>query len=283
MDKINIGSDIKLTVRLNTSYLAPLNIHSVQAYLINTSVKSDLEGQIKAAYDEYNLAMAEKADKIRYISRFPMEPYFKDYMSNCYNIGQCGHPHYYARHCHCVPMYCGFCAYPHTFDGFRNHLWAHYDMDPLRQKIKRAEDLYHRTEQFLQYRALVEQTADPAIINVYFPGSDQIKTGVYKLLLVVKVYQPGYSNFTDFKTITISYDGVFELVTEGGGDTNITIGVVPTEGYTGGGQYGTSGDKYVVQGDYNGSGYIQLTLNDGSQLRSPIDVTSETEWHDVWN
>lgn len=211
-----------------------------------------------------------------------MEPYFKDYVSNCYNIGCCGHPHYFARHCHCVPMYCGFGVYPHTFDGFRNHLWAHYDMDPLREKIRRAEDLYHRSEQFLQYQALVEETQDPSTINVYFPGSNQIKTGIYKLVLVIKVYQPGYSKFTDFKTITVSYDNAFELVTEGGGDAVITIGVVPTDGNTGGGsgQYGS--DKYVTEGSYSGDGFIQLKLNDGSSLKDPIDVTSETEWHDDW-
>ena len=279
MDKINIGSDIRLTVHLTTKYFAPLNIHSVQAYLVNASVKSDLENQIKAAYNEYNNALEEKANRISFISRFPMEPHFCGYESSPYDICQCGYPHYHARPRCCRPAYCGFGVYPHTFDGFRNHLWAHYDMDPLRDRIKRAEELYHKNEQFLQYQAFVEETSNPSTINVYFPGSDQLKPGIYKLILVAKVYQPGYSKFSDFKTITVSYDNVFELVTEGGSDAEITVGVVPTNGYSGDGQQYEGQDLHVIGGEYDNNGHINLVLNNNTQV-PPISIESETEWHE---
>lgn len=278
MDKINIGSDIRLTVHLSTKYFAPLNVHSVQAYLVNTSVKSDLENQIKAAYDEYNDAVINKAEKIQFISRFPVEPYFKGFSSSPYDICQCGYPHYHAHpHC-CRPAYCGFGVYPHTFDGFRNHLWAHYDTDPLIAKIKYAEELYQKKEQFLKYQAFVEETSSNSTILVHFPGKDQVELGVYKLIIVAQVYQPGYSKFSKLKTVTIDFNNVFELVESGGGDTTIVVGIAPTESTSGDGQ-SSYFDTYAVSGEYNGSGLIDIKLNTGFSLPGgPIDISSETEW-----
>ena len=85
-----------------------------------------------------------------------MEPHINEYRSTRYDVCQCGYPHYHTHPRYCRPVYCGFGVHPHTFDGFRNHLWAHYDLKPLADNIKCAEDIYHKNEHFLQYQALVE-------------------------------------------------------------------------------------------------------------------------------
>ena len=152
-------------------------------------------------------------------------------------------------------------------------------MDPLRDRIKRAEELYHKNEQFLQYQAFVGNTSNSSTIYVYYPWQDQLKPGIYKLVLVAKVYQPGYYIFSDFKTITVSYDNVFELVTEGGSDAEITVGVVPTNGYSGDGQQYEGQDLHVIGGEYDNNGHINLVLNNNTQV-PPISIESETEWHE---
>lgn len=276
--KINIGSDIKLSVFLSNG-IDPLNIHSVQAYLINTSVKSDLENQIKQAYSEYDNAVENKKDKIQFISRFPMEPHFNNYASTHYDICQCGCPHYYATPRCYRPVYCGFGVHPHTFDGFKNHLWAHYDMDPLMCNIKKAEDVYHKNERFLQYQARVESTGYADKIMVYFPGKDQLTVGIYKLIIVAQVYQPGYSNCSQFKTVVADYDDVFELVYTGGGDAQLNVGVVPT--YSNSGEDGQHGlDLHVKDGVFDlDKNQLTLILNSNNPI-DPIDTSAETGWWD---
>lgn len=280
VNKVNIGSDIKLTVHLNTKYLAPLNIHSVQAYLVNTTIKSELEKQIRIAKSEYSNALADKADNIQFISRFPKEPHFKGYISSHYDICQCGYPHYHSCPCHHRPVYPGFGVHPHTFDGFRNHLWAHYDLCPLIDKIKLAEEQYDKSKEFLSYQALVEETANANTILVYFPGEKQLDLGVYKLILVAKVYQPGYSKFTKLKTIVVDYDNAFELVESGGGDANIQVGVAPTDSAMTDGQQYTITDRFIEAGEYDDEGHINIKYNDQTYAQMPINIESETEWWD---
>jgi hypothetical protein len=61
---------------------------------------------------------------------------------------------------------------------------------------------------------------------VAFPAEHQLYTGVYKLVIVAKVYAPGFNKY-NLKTVTIDVPDVFELVstTEEGSDTGFYINV----------------------------------------------------------
>ena len=67
---------------------------------------------------------------------------------------------------------------------------------------------------------------------MFFPANAQLYTGKYKLVLVVKLYEPGYCK-NHFRTVTVDYNDVFELVDamdfEGeGGEFTINIGSTTT-------------------------------------------------------
>jgi hypothetical protein len=59
-----------------------------------------------------------------------------------------------------------------------------------------------------------------------FPAEHQLHTGVYSLIIVAKVYAPGY-NSQNLRTITVDVPNVFELVktSSEGIDTDIYIDV----------------------------------------------------------
>lgn len=286
MDKIRIGNDIRLNVGLNTSALDPININSIQVFLINTTLQSDLEARIKQACDVYNAAAEDKS--IKYISRYPIEPVTGCYHSDKYNICHSGCPTYHVRPFCPKPPYCGFGVYPHSFDGFTNHLWAIDDLTRFKNEIIDAKNAYKEFEHLIQYRAIAESTANSNVIAVYFPAADQKELGVYKLVVVAKVYAPGYSKFTQFKTITIDYDSVFELVSasdmSGGDGANIiTVGTSTTTDEI---NPSNDNDIYVNSGQYmvtgsKGESSIKLTLSDNRVLPSNIiDLSSETAWYE---
>jgi hypothetical protein len=72
----------------------------------------------------------------------------------------------------------------------------------------------------------VLSTSEQNIVEVSFPAEHQLHTGVYSLIIVAKVYAPGY-NKENLKTITADIPNVFELVDnlQAGIDTGITIKV----------------------------------------------------------
>lgn len=279
MDKIRIGNDIKLSVHLSTSTYDPINIHSVKAYLINTTLQSKLEEQIKAAYKEYDDYI--NSDKIKYVSRFPLEPMPDEYCCNKYDICQCSIPTYKANPLRYKNVYSGFGVCPHTFDGFKFGMYS--KNFPNESKIKKAEDEYMKEKDFIKYQAHVESSDRINNVYVYFPSEDQINPGIYKLIIVAQVYQPGYSKFDNLKTITVDYNDIFQLVDDSTGisgdgqDIVIEVGVVETQNGT---FDPTQQDLYVSKGEYSGN-IIQLTLSDGTHLAGNIiDVSPITDWYE---
>jgi hypothetical protein len=70
----------------------------------------------------------------------------------------------------------------------------------------------------------------------------------------------------------MDYDKVFEVVETGGNDDlTITIGTTSTQSAMD--DEGSAQDRYVVKGEYDGEGRINLKLSDGSYIpEGPINI-----------
>lgn len=192
--KVRIGNDICLNVALISNSEDYINIKSLQAYLIKTT--------------ETINCPAEEEKIFQYIGRFPIELGVPAYNSTKYNLCHCGNPTFHVRPVqNVVPVYAGFGVYPHTFDGlmtafdpYYNHLWSISKAKP----IKKDPDAD-------KYLARVYATRYPNKVKVYFPAEDQKELGTYKLVIVAKIYEPGYGS-NNLKTVTMDYKEVFTLV-----------------------------------------------------------------------
>lgn len=270
MEIRRIGTDIKLYVNLKTKIGQPLNIHSVQAFLVNTSLRSELKQQLTDAYSAYDAASSDNS--IKYISRFPIEPMCECYRSTRYDICQSGYPTYHAAPYYIKPFYRGFGVCPHSFDAFKNHAWCHRDMCKEKFDIMKAEKQYHDKSKYIQYQARVEESSVPGMVYVYFPAEDQLECGKYSLIIVAKCFSPGYSTQTQLKTITFDYADVFELVDnlQDSDTSTINVGVVdvPT-GYS-------DEDTFVSSGDVEND---TLTLGYSTGGGFDIDLSEITAWY----
>lgn len=199
--KIRIGNDICLNVTLlyqgeSAQYEGEhANINSLQAFIINASKEAEYEENIK--------------NKTRFISRFPVEPYVDAYSSTAYDVKSSGYPTWR--------------AYP------KNHIYATYsgfgphpDWDNMYRPVPERN--------LTQYKARVQFTDDPGMVKVFFPAEAQLYTGTYNLVIVAKVYDPGYSK-DNLRTVTMDYEQIFTLVnttSEDGVDSAVTLDVAST-------------------------------------------------------
>ena len=130
-------------------------------------------------------------DETYFASRFPQEPDSKQYDASQYHLNTCGHPVYFTYpDQHIVPVYQGFGLYPDWSRIYPKHEMT--DSDVFRAPVIAGEGMGQ--------------------IVVLFPAEAQKKLGDYKLTVVAKVYQPGYSMHDNLRTITMDYDKVFTLV-----------------------------------------------------------------------
>lgn len=156
----------------------PIGIRSVKAFLINTSKIEEREKAIKKAS--------------RFISRFPIEPYIEPFCSTEYDVRNSGYPTYRAYpHHHMALPYHGYGVCP-RWDGIYKPLPMHNDVE---------------------YMADVIATKDQNVVEISFPAEAQLYTGKYKLVIVAKVFAPGY-NHQNLKTITVDIPDVIELVSK---------------------------------------------------------------------
>lgn len=305
---IRIGNDICLYVNLlGNKNLDAVNVNSVEAFLINTSKWKDL---IDEQYRESALMADEiecRKDKIKYISRFPVEPHFPGFHPTPYDVCCSGHPGYHCNPFPYVPAYHGYGVEPHTFEPWcgphphYHHVWHpdhrnHY-RNPFQPCTWRRDDMcdiyeragYKHMDMQRQYDrcrflAPVEGTESKNKIKVYFPAQAQLYTGTYKLVIVAKVYEPGYCK-NNLRTITVDYENVFTLVngSDQGVDGNITIRVgtnkLSAEDIR---QVHLYEDNYTLvvnhelklgETDYNQKLYkVIVDLNDGSSVEyNPAD------------
>lgn len=210
--KVRIGNDICLRVSLlGKNYNDYVNIKSIKAYLINTSRKHDLKELLEG-----------EERTVRYVSRFPEEPHCRAFRSTPYDLCHSGHPTFHVKPICFRAYYTGFEVLPHSFDPFHNHLWAyghpHWHNDgfhPCHEcecGIPLNDELDHiDIPDPDKFRAPVKAADEKNKIYVYFPAEDQHHTGTYKLVIVAKIYEPGYAP-NNLRTVTMDYKEVFTIV-----------------------------------------------------------------------
>lgn len=179
MKKFRIGNDIKLRVSLlkKSNQNDLLNIQRVKAYLVNTTAIDTFKAKIN--------------HKIKFLSRYPIEPMCNAYKPTFYNLNNSGYPTYIVHPHHCKHfIYGGFGVHPDWCE--------HYCPKPIAPMF--------------EYRAKVRATSNRGIVDVYFPAEKQLWPGIYKLIIVADIYQDAFCD-NSLRTITMDYECVFELVT----------------------------------------------------------------------
>lgn len=186
-----------------------------------------------------------RRDKIKFVSRFPVEPHFPGFHPTPYDVCCTGHPCYHQRPIPYIPIYHGYGVHPHTFEhgcfgpcawhtNHPHHLHHHFEphtwgCDDMHDIIDRAGfkhlDMQKQYDR-CRFLAPVEATDNKNKIKVYFPAKAQLYTGTYKLVIVAKLYEPGYCK-NNLRTITVDYEDVFTLVnrSEDGVDGSVTVRV----------------------------------------------------------
>lgn len=221
---------------------SPISIRSINVFIINTS---KLEERKKI-----------KQNKFHFVSRFPIEPYVNVLESTPYDICEEGRPRWHTYpYPHRIVPYGGFGVHP-CWDGIYKHLPENDD---------------------LKYHAQVFATMRQNVVEVSFPAEAQKYTGVYKVVIVAKIYAPGFGPH-NLKTITVDVPDVFELTSDSteGSDTGINatvqnvVDVLATEE-----DVNYSGDNYVKTAGYN-SGILTLGRSDGQDLH--IDMNAD-DWY----
>ena len=244
--KIRIGTDLNLLVTLtNIAPSKPIMIRSLEAFLINTTMKSKIDEDIKK--------------KTKFISRFPIEPMRDSYISTNYNINCSGYPQYnWVPEHTVVPSYAG------------------YGCDPDWDMIYPKRPCYRLTE----YKARVLATKHQDQVEVFFPAEDQLFCGDYNIIIVVKYYATGYTN--NIKTVTLDYTNAFTLV-DNSEEEDLTgterVSIRNTDDISDDYQEGEGTDIYVYQGNLDDD-TIRLNLTSGNSV--DVDISGISSWHDEY-
>ena len=251
MKKIRIGNDIRLAVDLRKQVLdgyETLAIRKVSAYLVNTTKVAEYEAMVN--------------ERPRFSGRFPREPFSHEYDTTPWCLCGCGTPTYNAYPVNACNVYSGFGTCPY---------------DKRNKKLAKIAEC-------IQYKAACAATEQQNVINVYFPAKHQVAAGVYKLVIVADVYEPGY-NVENIRTVQADFPNVFQLVETSaeGIDTGIIIlvdGQFPTtdEDIPSGDQGdNVDGDIYVNGGELSGN---TLVLNRTNNIPVSIDIGDIAGWYE---
>lgn len=156
-----------------------VNIQSLSAYIVCVNPSIDVN------------------KKVKYISRFPIEPTSCCYEPTAHNIN------------------CSGCSSYYVFPK-RRFVGSFFDFNC---RPKRRKD-------FSKYLAPTKATDNKSVVEILFPAEAQKFVGNYKLIVVAKLYEPGYFE-NNLKTVTIDYPDVFTLVgsSQEGIDNNVTMNI----------------------------------------------------------
>lgn len=220
-------------------------IRSVKAILINETLKEKREKDLK--------------NKSRFVSRFPMEPLTTAFASSPYNIHNSGYPTWR--------------AYP------KNHMFASYhgfgvnpDWNDIYREIPVKNDI--------EYLADTAATNKQGVVEVIFPAEHQLHTGVYSLVIVAKVYAPGF-NSSNVKTYTIDVPNVFELVSTSAdgidSDMFINVSTLMDKLPEGDDVNPEDLDVYIRDGGFENN---TLTLDRTNGTSLDINLNEATGWYE---
>ena len=121
---------------------------------------------------------------------YPNQTYPLYYNASGYNTNNCGVPTYYTL------------PYDHGFNG----LYTGFGYNPRHTNYNNQ-----CVNSFLAPHTLNKEEGS---IQVYFPASQQLTVGTYKLTLVLDVYEYGWCN-TNTRTYSFDYNDVFTLTSDG--------------------------------------------------------------------
>ncbi len=185
--KIRLGNDINLKVQLTFKNIdgsdvneSRVNIQSMKAVFINTTLKEKLEKELK--------------NKRRFFGRFPIEPFLDEFIPTEYNINSTG---YY-------PKYRAF-----VFNQYKGFGW-----NPDWKNSLPIKDV-----NITEYQAEVTRTADIDTVVISFPAEAQLYAGEYELVVYAQILAPGYkhdvrticTNYNNvFELVEDSLDADFE-------------------------------------------------------------------------
>lgn len=229
--KVKIGNDVRFKIQLSFGE-ETANILALEAFFVNVTRKESIEKE----YGRIN----------KFIRRFPIEPFKKEYEPTDYNINSCG-----IRSTYCaVPanMYNGFGVYPN---------WNKPDIDAMFASCI--------------YKSEVERTSDPKVVIVTFPSEFQRFVGKYDLTIIAKIYDPAYKN--NSRTVSATLPGMFELVDSQmeAIDNPVQIEIVNTDDTE------SLQDVYVIAGKYDNN---SITVNRNDRGIVDIDISPITQWYE---
>lgn len=223
-------------------------IRSVKAILVNETMKEKIVNDLKK--------------KTKFMTRFPRDPYMHAFCSSPHNINNSGY-------------YC-WRAFP------QRHMFASYngfgvtpDWNSIYKPLPKRSDV--------EYIANAAATSKQNIVEVMFPAEHQLHTGVYSLIIIAKLYAPGY-NAQNLRTITIDVPNVFELVktSQEGMDTDMYIDVsalldkLPEDqAYV-----PDAEDIYVRHGWVSNDGENVINLNRTDDSTIQVNLDSITGWYE---
>lgn len=265
--EIRIGNDIRLQITLNRKdNYEPVNIKDVRVYLINT----ELPKEQKCCKNDYYLHACGC-------------PAYHVIPSNdrCDVYEKCGR--YYVK-----PMFptlpsCKQAPMPKPRECF-DFVAPQYPDD-------------------MKYLCPVKLSPKDNEILAYFPAFDQRLCGVYKLVVVTSVYEPGWGR-TNVRTFTTDYGDVFKLVEEGNAGGEITvdvntvakydyIGYLPTRPFSkedesdenknferGDDNYETPDQEFYTSIGADNVDFSKLTKVE--DLTQPIKVTNKVDGQYLW-
>ena len=184
-------------------------------------------------------------------------------------IDRCGHPCYQTQPC-CPPHDCRKCCAGHGC------MLSHSCELPPRYNNEYDQVTGVNDDKFC-YTAYSRVLPKANTIQCYFPAKDQLFCGVYKLVVVAMMYEPGWGR-TDLHTYTMDYGEVLNLVDDATGasgdivlsvdedkleDTNILAIRIKTDHmYLYGNQNIRLGEKDTRNHTYQ----IEVDLENGSTL-----------------
>lgn len=236
--KEQIGTDVKYSIRvIGKTPSHKVSIQSVEAFFINTTLQ-----QCKKCQERYYNS------HLKFLRRYPVEPLVNDYISTAYCLNNSGA---YCYNTHPVNCYKGFGIEPFGHNH-QDHKCHEHDESVC--------------------KALVYYTDDKSVVQVYFPADLQKHTGIYDLMIRVKIHNDSYQ-IDHSKTFSITYEGILELngdaedLPDGIEDIIIDSEDHPTP---------SSDDLYVISGELNNNN-LDLTLSDFSSVPS-IDMSREFAW-----
>lgn len=221
---IRIGNDVKLTLTLRGDAGEPLNILSAQAYISNHSAKEE--------------ALRERKRVEQFYTRFPIgkDAIFRgieDVEPDDHNIHMLGE----------VPYNC----YPRTYYENKKYgfgLYPNWD-----KKYIPVIEEYALTS----YNTPVSFTSQRGVVEVTYPAEAQYITGDYDVVIVARVYDPGYRP-DNSKIVTTVFNKQFTLV-----PNEVLPDLMPP----------------TIVGDieFEESTQVSMTAEEGTQIRYTTDGT----------